>query len=255
MGIINDFDYLTTMLQKAMRLENRFKYSVPRLGQVKQVDDQNQTGRILVICDSLGWSTESQGVWAYPKDVRRLITPKKDDYVIIEWIDGNRDKPVIYSSIAYWMKDMLPKNYDGASTTQVLYEDNNKELSIVYDENTKELKVIQEKQKYDIILNDTEIDINYGDVNINIDKNTKKMSITGDGIDMLGASESFVKGDTCKAELEKDQTLMQTLQSSMSGWVPVPNDGGAALKAALSAFFALAQANYSNILSTKIKGE
>jgi hypothetical protein len=151
MGIINDFDYLTTMLQKAMKLENRFKYSVPRMGQVKKVEDQNQTGRVLVICDSLGWSTESQGVWAYPKDMKRLIIPKKDDYVILEWIDGNRDKPVVYSSIAYWMKNMLPKNFDGQATTQVLYEDNKQELSIIYDENAKELKISQEKQNYDII--------------------------------------------------------------------------------------------------------
>lgn len=79
--------------------------------------------------------------------------------------------------------------------------------------------------------------------------------LVGSLLNLLGATESFVLGDTAKTELDKDQTLMQTLQTAISGWTPVPNDGGAALKTALAAYLGLPQASYTNILSTKIKGE
>jgi phage baseplate assembly protein V len=88
-----------------------------------------------------------------------------------------------------------------------------------------------------------------------IEMKSGEINITGTKINLLGASESFVLGDTTKTELIKDQTLMQTLQTAINGWVPVPMDGGAALKTALAGFLALSQANYSNILSSKIQGD
>jgi hypothetical protein len=71
------------------------------------------------------------------------------------------------------------------------------------------------------------------------------------------ATEPFVKGNAVKTELDKDKTALQTLQSTLSSWVPAPNDGGLALKTALTAagFFTLPMADYTNVLSLKIKGE
>jgi phage baseplate assembly protein V len=95
-----------------------------------------------------------------------------------------------------------------------------------------------------------------------LDKNSNKVemksgqiNVTGTAINMLAASEFMIKGNTAQTEMNKDQALMQSLQTGINAWVPVPNDGGAALKAALAAFLALPQASYANILSTKIKGE
>ncbi len=79
--------------------------------------------------------------------------------------------------------------------------------------------------------------------------------LNSSGIKMLNGSSSFVKGETLQTNLNTDKTAMQTLQTAISTWVPVPNDGGAALKVALAAFLALPMADYSQILSTKIKGE
>lgn len=152
MSQINDFDKLVTMIQKAVRFDRSTRYAVPRLGQVKKVQDDESLGRVLVICESLGWQTEDQGVWAYPKDIRRLVIPKIDDYVVLEWIDGNRNDAVMYSSIAYWMKNMLPKAFDGESTTQVLFEDNEQEFSVVYDEKEKLIKIIHTGDEYSINL-------------------------------------------------------------------------------------------------------
>jgi len=93
--------------------------------------------------------------------------------------------------------------------------------------------------------NGTMIQIKNGEVNI-----------TGaDKVNFLSANESYVKGNTLQTELNKDKLLMQTLQTAINAWTPVAQDGGAALKAALVAWLALAQADYSQILSTKIKGE
>lgn len=76
-------------------------------------------------------------------------------------------------------------------------------------------------------------------------------------IEMLGATESFVKGDTLQTELNKDKTLMGDLVTAFTNWTPVAQDGGAALKAQLVQFLidGANQADYSQIKSTKIKGE
>lgn len=88
-----------------------------------------------------------------------------------------------------------------------------------------------------------------------IEMNDTKDQIIGPALDLLAANESFVKGDTAKTELDKESANMTALKAAISGWTPVANDGGAALKTALAAFLALTTENYSNILSTKIKGE
>jgi phage baseplate assembly protein V len=79
--------------------------------------------------------------------------------------------------------------------------------------------------------------------------------LTSTQVLICAGNESFIKGDTAKTEMDKDQTLMSALQAAMTAWVPVPGDGGGALKIALAAFLALPQASYANILSSKIKGE
>jgi len=77
----------------------------------------------------------------------------------------------------------------------------------------------------------------------------------GNKITFLKGEESFVLGDTAKTELDKDLDAMTELQNAINSWSPAPNDGGAALKAALTAFLLKPMANYSSILSEKIKGK
>ena len=69
------------------------------------------------------------------------------------------------------------------------------------------------------------------------------------------ANEAFVLGTTALIELQKHQAMIEELKSAISGWSPVAEDGGAALKAALSTFLSLPTPDYSSILSTKIFGE
>jgi len=77
----------------------------------------------------------------------------------------------------------------------------------------------------------------------------------GEILTFLEGDESFVLGDTAKTELDKDEDAMTTLQAAINGWIPLAGDGGGALKTALGTFLTKPMANYSNILSSVIKGK
>lgn len=97
-------------------------------------------------------------------------------------------------------------------------------------------------------------DLSEGDVCV-YDYRGQRITLNQNGVKILAGNSSFIKGETAKAQLDIDKDAMQTLQTAMNAWVPVPNDGGAALKTVLAAFLALPMADYSNILSTKVKAE
>ena len=155
----NTFDQITDMIKKIVLEVTR--YNVPRIGKVSKIIDSFKKGRILVTIPILGWDTDDIGAWCYPKDKKGIITPSVGDYVLVEFIDGNKELPV-YSGIASQMKDMLPGNYDGENSTQILFENRNKEEYFKYDEITKILSMLF-----------TEIDLNgnsksfvtYGELN------------------------------------------------------------------------------------------
>lgn len=132
----NPFDKLIDMINKIVK--DATKFNVPRMGIISQTTDSLGKGRILVLIPSLGWDTDEKGAWCYAKDKKAIITPQIGDYVIVEFIDGDRDLPV-YSGIATQMKDMLPINYDGSEKTQILFESDDSEVLIKVDETTKEL--------------------------------------------------------------------------------------------------------------------
>lgn len=70
------------------------------------------------------------------------------------------------------------------------------------------------------------------------------------------ATESYVKGDTTKTELQKNIDALTQLQTDFTNWIPVPNDGGAALKALLTpGFLTKTLASLTDMLSERIKGE
>ena len=51
-------------------------------------------------------------------------------------------------------------------------------------------------------------------------------------------------------ELKLDSDAMTELQTAITGWSPVPEDGGAALKTALTTFLSLVMADYTKILES-----
>ena len=72
----------------------------------------------------------------------------------------------------------------------------------------------------------------------------------------LNGEEPFVLGDKLKDELQKINDALTQLKTDFTSWVPVPLDGGAALKAVLSGgFLTKPLAVLDEILSEKIKGK
>lgn len=93
---------------------------------------------------------------------------------------------------------------------------------------------------------------------------TGVMSITASAISMLpttaltigSGTEPMLKGASSLVELTKDGTMMTTLQTVLATWVPVPTDGGLALKTLLTAFLALPPPVFApTLLSTKVLAE
>ena len=141
----NSFSDLTSMITKIIRDTTR--YHVPRIGQVSSTEDESEKGRILVKIPSFGWDTDETATWCYPKDKKSLLTPRVDDYVLVEFINGNSSMP-IYSGMANQMKDMLPSAYDGSANTQILFENNLKDFSIRYDEENELLNIGEAGESY-----------------------------------------------------------------------------------------------------------
>ena len=63
----------------------------------------------------------------------------------------------------------------------------------------------------------------------------------------------IVKAPTLKTEIDKNTLVLQTMQQVFSSWMPVANDGGAALKALVTQFISLALADLSAIENTAVK--
>ena len=78
----------------------------------------------------------------------------------------------------------------------------------------------------------------------------KRFVVTGFA-DSKTSTELQVLGTTALVELLKHQVAMTTLQTALATWVPVPLDGGLALKTALATFLALPMPDYSAILSLR----
>lgn len=77
-----------------------------------------------------------------------------------------------------------------------------------------------------------------GELIINSDKNmtiqsSREIVVLSDKLLVHGATESMVKGDTLKQELDKTNSVLQSIINVFNKWVPVPSDGGSALKVAM----------------------
>lgn len=68
-----------------------------------------------------------------------------------------------------------------------------------------------------------------------------------------GANGGLLKGDALVAELNKALDRLEAIADTLESWTPVPNDGGAALKTAITAALAgKAPADYSQVQDDRI---
>jgi len=193
------------------------KYNRLYNGKVVSVKDK----KVLCSIDALGWDTDEKSVICYYTNESSMINLKINDIVIIGFVNSNPAQGVILG-LGNNFLNIPVKTYNLNNKIETIFEDRAGTTSITKNDLNKDISI----------------------------KNPDKGKIN------IGKSnESFVKGDTALVEFDKDKNLMQSLQSILNAWVPVPQDGGDALKNLLLPFLSLPQADYSNILSKKIKGE
>jgi hypothetical protein len=80
-----------------------------------------------------------------------------------------------------------------------------------------------------------------------VDLNEGKMTVNGD------AFSGIVKAPELKSQIDKNTEIIKQIQQAFMNWTPVPNDGGAALKTAVTALTSLQRADLSNIENELIK--
>lgn len=87
-----------------------------------------------------------------------------------------------------------------------------------------------------------------------IDKSGFKLSLNNGLMTINGESfGGIVDAKELKTQSDKNTAILQNIQTVFNSWVPVPNDGGASLKALVTSFVSLQRADLSNIENTTIK--
>lgn len=79
--------------------------------------------------------------------------------------------------------------------------------------------------------------------------------ILNDGLLLINGDEfgGIVNAKELKTQVDKNTLILEEIQTAFNSWTPVPNDGGASLKALVSSFVSLQRANLVNIENTTIK--
>lgn len=136
--MIFDPDTFTGIINKIVNYN--LKFLVPREGQVKDLKDPLKKGRVLVVIPALGWDTNDKGAWCSTVDKNLLSTVKIDDWLIIQFVDGDSTTPICIGKSTR-IKDQLPKNYDGEPTTHILFESPEDKIMLKYDEKKDLLQI------------------------------------------------------------------------------------------------------------------
>lgn len=212
---------------KQFGLEGIQKYYSLYPATVKDNNDPKKQGRVKVVCDQLAKGQVLD--WAYPVSRNNVVSiPKVDDKVWVFFRNGEVRFPVYIGG--WWIEDALPEVAKGDDYP-------NLHVWITPNGNT-------------ILMND-----NTGQVYIENAKGAKIELDTDGVVQVNGSGQQAVKGNELQTQVNKLKQQVDVLLNILSTWAPIPNDGGAALKTALTAsgLFSLPNSNFGSILSDKVK--
>ncbi len=86
------------------------------------------------------------------------------------------------------------------------------------------------------------------------DESGFKVVLNANGMTLNGNQfGGIVKADELKTQVDKNTAIIQAIQQALQSWTPVPEDGGAALKALTGAIPSMQRANLGSIKNDKIK--
>ena len=200
---------------------------------VVDAEDPNKQGRLKVRVPQM---TDNQTIdeWAYPVTPLGaggafLSVPKKGDNVWVVFKCGDVRFPL-------WLGSWWTAKNGQTSLPKEAQDD------------YPFMHVWQTPEGAAIIMNDKT-----GRIDITVRQGGGVVTIDGGNVYLNGTDQFAILGDTLRTEITKLNAKFDALIAVLQAWVPVPNDGGAALKTALSAVFALSGADFSQILSSKVK--
>ncbi|MBQ5596391.1 MAG: hypothetical protein IIU75_04870 [Rikenellaceae bacterium] len=151
-----------------------------------------------------------------------------DDYAEVEEFDGDAPirVPLMCLNAGSAVLKVKPKQY---STAIILYTEG--------DVNRPVFVGFTEVEEITVVVGESSVKITDGLIEFN-----------------GGENKGMVLAESVKDKLNKIEDDINALKSAMSSWTPVPNDGGASLKAATSTWFAqrLVSTQLSDIENDKI---
>ena len=97
---------------------------------------------------------------------------------------------------------------------------------------------------------DFELTVNEGEIGLS----ANEIRINSNSIELnQGLNGGLVLADPLRQEIAKNSAILSTLINVLTAWVPVPQDGGAALKALASTLAGMPTANLTNIENSEVK--
>jgi hypothetical protein len=131
----DDVEAIRLMIHK----ETRYMRHYP--AQVVSTDDQKKAGRVQATVPLLGWKTQDQASWFWPRDKHGMVVPKVGEWIEVYFMAGDPNHPV-YLGNASELQGQTPAAFDGAQTTVVLWQDPQTGDSIVYDATIPEIRIL-----------------------------------------------------------------------------------------------------------------
>lgn len=116
-------------IEQIVREETR--YLRHYFGTVLRNDDELGRGRVLVSVPELGWNTEDQGAWCFPRQIHALSVPAVDEIVEVYFMAGDVNRPVYLGLPADFAGNLPPSYVD--PTTHVIFEDPEESTLIRWD--------------------------------------------------------------------------------------------------------------------------
>jgi len=108
------------------------------IGQVLSNTDEENIGCVQVAIPELGWTTEEESPWCYPRERHAMSVPLVGEWVEVYFLSGNIDKPVYIGNCGEMKKDdnknCIPEWFDGYPETRVIYQSPNSKKGIKLNE-------------------------------------------------------------------------------------------------------------------------
>ncbi len=187
--MIDDDRGLKGSIRRMIHQETTFLRHYP--GEVSSLDDPLGRGRVLVKIYEIGWSTDENAAWCWPRDRHSMDVPKRGEWVEVYFLGGDPRRPV-YMGQAAELPGSAPAAY-GSPTDRVLFQDPDSGDYVKYDAQAQVL-------------------------NAKMGSNTLKVDSQNGTFEINGNSKVFVTGAELASALSSFVTaLNSTLATKLDG--------------------------------------